>query len=300
LSIGATTSDTFFAGSQTRSAGKLRKALRLASKNPVGAGSAVVLVCIITAALLADLIAPYSPNEHGTGPILAEPSLAHPAGTDHFGRDVFSRVVHGSRTSLYVGFTAALLATVGATALGVASAYVGRWLDYAIQRCVETVQAIPALVLLLGILIVLGPSVTNIIIALALRQSFTLSRVVRGSVLGVQSLAYVEAARVVGASGFRIILRHIIPNIAPVLIVLFSLDVGTNILAEASLSFLGYGTPPPTPSWGGMMSVDGRAYMILAPWILIAPAVALSLVVFSVNMLGDTIRDILDPRLRNT
>lgn len=271
---------------------------RFMRRQPVGAFSLVVLALLVVTAVFADVIAPYNPIENRVGPSVSSPSADHLVGTDQFGRDVLSRVIHGGRTSLYVGLGATLMAAALATVLGAASGYLGGTFDYSVQRLVDAVQAVPPLILLIGIMVVLGPSTLNVVLALGLRSSLGLSRVVRGSVIDIRDEQYVEAARAVGATNLRTLARHVIPNVFPVVIVLISTTIGGLIVAEASLSFLGYGVPPPAPSWGGMMSSTGRTYMLVAPWLLLAPMIALSLVVFAMNMLGDALRDELDPRMR--
>ena len=286
---------------QTRSAwvGLPSRIVRFSRRQPLGAFSAVVLVVLVLSAALADVIVPYDPIRNNVGPSLEGPDGAHLFGTDHFGRDVFSRIVYGARTSLYVGIGATLLGVLAATLLGAVSGYMGAKLDYFVQRFVDTAQAIPPLIFLLGVLLVLGPRTEYIILALGLRTGLSLSRIVRGSVIDIKGEEYVEAARSFGASDARILVFHVLPNIFALIIVLISTTIGGLIVAEAALSFLGFGVPPPTPSWGGMLSVDGRIYMLAAPWLLIAPAFALSLVVFATNMFGDALRDELDPRMRS-
>lgn len=274
--------------------------VRFSRRQPLGAFSAVVLVVLVLSAALADVIVPYDPIRNNVGPSLEGPAATHLFGTDHFGRDVFSRIVYGARTSLYVGIGATVLGVLAATLLGAVSGYMGGKLDYFVQRFVDTAHAIPALIFLLGVLLVLGPRTEYIILALGLRTGLSLSRIVRGSVIDIKSEEYVEAARSFGASDPRILTFHVLPNIFALIMVLVSTTIGGLIVAEASLSFLGFGVPPPTPSWGGMLSVDGRIYMLAAPWLLIAPALALSLVVFATNMFGDALRDELDPRMRST
>ncbi len=286
---------------QTRSAwvGLPSRIVRFSRRQPLGAFSAVVLVVLVLSAALADVIVPYDPIRNNVGPSLEGPDGTHLFGTDHFGRDVFSRIVYGARTSLYVGIGATLLGVLAATLLGAVSGYMGAKLDYFVQRFVDTAQAIPPLIFLLGVLLVLGPRTEYIILALGLRTGLSLSRIVRGSVIDIKGEDYVEAARSFGASDVRILVFHVLPNIFALIIVLISTTIGGLIVAEAALSFLGFGVPPPTPSWGGMLSVDGRIYMLAAPWLLIAPAFALSLVVFATNMFGDALRDELDPRMRS-
>jgi peptide/nickel transport system permease protein len=269
-----------------------------ARAKPMGAFGGLVVVMLVVVALLANVLAPENPIATNQRMALRPPSAEHLLGTDQFGRDILSRVIFGARVSLFVGVGVTLIALSLAVMIGVSSAYFGGAVDYGVQRLVDSVQAVPGLILLISVLVVLGPSVTNVVLALAFRSAITTSRVVRGATLGVIAHPYVEAAKVLGGSDLRIMARHVVPNIIPPAIIVATVQFGGTILAEASLSFLGYGVPPPTPTWGGMLSAEGRAYMIAAPWILIAPAVALSLVVFSVNMLGDALRDRLDPRLR--
>ncbi len=274
-------------------------------RKPLGAFGGAIVVLLVAVAIGAPVFAPYAPLENNQAVALKGPSLAsidgtfpHLAGTDQFGRDVFSRVVYGAQTSLYIGVLVTVVSTIPALALGVASAFFGGWVDYFLQRFVDTVQAVPYLILLIAIMVVLGPSFINVVFALSFRRAVTESRVLRGSTLGLMNQTYIEAARATGATNGRIMLRHLVPNLVPLLIVLSSTAFAGVILSEASLSFLGYGVPPPRPSWGGMLAADGRAFMYAAPWMLIAPTLALAIVVFGVNMFGDALRDVLDPRLR--
>ncbi|MCA9848852.1 MAG: ABC transporter permease, partial [Dehalococcoidia bacterium] len=219
---------------------RARKLGRAARKKPMGAAGAIVLIVLVLLAVFADVIAPYSPLEHSSER-LAGPSSAHWAGTDQFGRDVLSRVIHGARTSLYVGVAATILSMIPAVLLGMTSAFFGGWFDYALQRFVDTIQALPALILLVTILVILGPGLWNVVFALSFNRAIVGSRVMRGATLSISGSTYVEAARACGASNLRIILGHLLPNIVPTIIVVYSLGFGTVILAEASLSFLGYG-----------------------------------------------------------
>lgn len=272
---------------------------RFVRRKPLGAFGGVVTVVLVFVAVFADLIAPYGALEHSTA-TLQGPSTDHLLGTDQFGRDILSRVIHGARVSLLVGMGVTLLGTIPALMLGLASAYFGGWVDYLVQRLVDAFQSVPYLIMLIAIMVVLGPSLTNVIVALSFRRAIVESRVMRGATMGILNNVYIEAAHATGATNTRIMLRHLVPNIMPTLIVLGSIGFAGVILAEASLSFLGYGVPHPTPSWGGMLAADGRAYMFAAPWMLIAPTLALSVTVFGVNMFGDALRDVLDPRLRGS
>ncbi|MCA9855747.1 MAG: ABC transporter permease [Dehalococcoidia bacterium] len=283
-------------GAVTSAAASVRKFVR---RKPLGAFGGAVTVLLVLVAVFADLIAPYPGLQHSAA-TLQGPSADHWLGTDQFGRDILSRVIHGARVSLFVGVGVTLLGTIPALLLGLASAYFGGWVDYLVQRLVDAFQSVPYLIMLIAIMVVLGPSLTNVIVALSFRRAIVESRVMRGATMGILNNVYIEAAHATGATNTRIMLRHLVPNIMPTLIVLGSIGFAGVILAEASLSFLGYGVPPPTPSWGGMLAADGRAYMFAAPWMLIAPTLALSVTVFGVNMFGDALRDVLDPRLRGS
>lgn len=273
------------------------RALRkFARRKPVGALSGVFLIVVVASALLADLV-PYSPYELAADPLLS-PRLSHPFGTDAIGRDLFARVIHGSRISLYVGGMAVALGTLTGTVIGIISGYYGGWVDLIAQRFVEVLMAFPALVLALAVVSILGSSTTKAMIAVAIAIMPNAERVVRSATLSVRGATFVEAAQVIGASNTRVLLRHILPNVVPPIIVLASVTLGSGIIVEASLSFLGLGTQPPDPSWGSMLSEQGRSYMEAAPWIAVAPAVAISLTVLAFNMLGDAVRDVLDPKLR--
>ena len=276
----------------------LRALRTLLARKPVAGVSALILLAFGLAALLAPLLAPYPPNLNSVGPTLEGPALGYPAGTDQFGRDMLSRLMFGGRVSLSIAAVGSTLSILGALLIGVTSGYFGGALDYMLQRLVDTVQAIPGLVLLLTVIALMGSSWLNVVLAISGLFAFSQSRVVRGAVLSLKSETYIEAAITIGCSPFRVVVRHMLPNLFPVLMVVASLLVGVIILAEASLSFLGFGIPPPNPTWGGMLSVEGRTYMIIAPWMLIGPVIALSVVVFAANMLGDGIRDLMDPRLR--
>jgi peptide/nickel transport system permease protein len=272
--------------------------LRLARAKPLGAVSALILLLCVVVAAAAPLISPYSPLSNNSSAELQPPSVRHLFGTDQFGRDVFSRVVYGARVSMEVGVGATVAGGFAAVVIGIVSAYFGGAVDYLIQRVVDCVQAIPAIILLIALLVILGPSLTNVIIALSVRTAFVSSRVQRSAALTVMGQTYVDAGRVLGATDARIMTIYILPNIMASVIVIASINFGGAILAEAALAFLGYSVPPPAPTWGSMLSGEGRAYMFVAPWLLLAPAVVLSAVVFAANMFGDALRDVLDPRLR--
>jgi peptide/nickel transport system permease protein len=283
-----------------RLAGVAKWLLWFVKRKPLGAFGLVVLVGLITTAALADIITPYGPLQQNTGAPLSPPSFAHLAGTDQFGRDMFTRLVHGARISLAVAVGATTLAVVPSTFLGMSSAYFRGKFDLIVQRLVDATQAIPGLILLITIVSILGGGLVNVILALGLPAAIRTSRVKRAAAMQVTGRDYVMAARSMGANDMRIITLHVLPNIMAPVIIVISLGFGGYILAESTLSFLGYGVPPPAPSWGGMLASDGRRYMYVAPHMFMGPAIALSVVVFGMNMLGDAMRDILDPRLRGS
>lgn len=276
---------------------RLKSLLRVLRRSKVPAAFGFVLLILVVACYGAPLFIPYHPNEKA-GTILAAPSFSHLMGTDQFGRDVFTRVLYGGRTSLTVGLVCATLASGGSLLLALLFTYAGGVWEYLWLRYVDAWMALPGLVLLLVLITMLGPSLLTIIGILSLSSMITGTRVIRSKILSVKGEDYVLAANALGAGPFRIAFRHLVPNVVSVSIVTATLGVGGFMLAEAALSFLGLGIRPPTPSWGGMMGVDGRTYIMLAPWMLIGPAIALSLTVMSANMFGDWLRDVLDPRLR--
>ena len=229
---------------------------------------------------------------------LLAPSAVHPLGTDELGRDELSRIIHGTQVSLQVGMISVVIALVLGTAAGITAGFYGRTVDAVLMRGVDIMFAFPGLVLAIVIAGLLGPSRTNAMIAIGVVYAPAFARVVRGSTLGVLSLPYVEAARSLGISDLRIVVRHLLPNILAPLIVLTTVYLSTAILTEAALSFLGLGTQPPEPSWGGMLNAS-RSYMERAPWLAIAPGLAIMIVVLGFNLLGDGLRDVLDPQLRD-
>lgn len=272
--------------------------LRFVRRNPMGAlGIAIILVFIVIATL-APVLAPYDPYAMDSSVLLAAPSREHWMGTDEFGRDVMSRVIWGSRISLFVGLIAVGLGTTTGAVIGMISAYFGGKIDYAVQRVMDMLMAFPMLVLALAMVAALGSSIHNVILALAVVITPNAARVIRSSVLSIKEKPFVEAARSLGYSHLRIIFVHILPNCMAPYIILATAGLGGAILSEASLSFLGLGTVPPEPSWGAMLSGKTQRYMTEAPWLAIYPGLAITLVVFGFNFLGDAVRDILDPRLR--
>ena len=277
---------------------------RLARRKPLGAVSAVIILGLVVVAVLAPVLAPRDPyafnlNERGLPIRMQAPSAAFWLGTDPLGRDVLSRIVYGARVSLVVGLASVLIGTLLGTVLGLVSGYWEGTVDQVIQRGVDTTMAIPAIVLALAVMSVLGQSLTNIILVIALVIAPGASRVVRGTVLAVKQHTFVDAAQALGASPGRIVARHVLPNVFAPILVIATVWLGNAIVIEAALSFLGLGTPPPTPTWGAMLSGEGRRNLETAPYLGIFPGVAISVVVLAFNMLGDALRDLLDPRLRS-
>jgi peptide/nickel transport system permease protein len=269
-------------------------------RKPLGAVSAAVLVTLVLTAVFADVLAPYDPVDTRPEIRLKAPSWAHPFGTDDIGRDVFSRVIHGARISLWVGLLAVGIGTMAGMVIGLLCGYCEGRLDLIVQRVMDAIQAIPGLVLALAIVSVLKPSTTNAMLAIAIVIIPGNSRIVRGAVLSTKQNRYVEAAQAIGCRHPRIILSHILPNVTAPILVIASIWLGNAILIEATLSFLGLGTQPPTPSWGLMLSSTGRAFMEQAPWLAIFPGLAISLAVLGFNLFGDTLRDAWDPKLRRS
>ncbi len=273
-------------------------AARLWREKRLGAVGGIIFLLFLFCGVFADVLAPYGMNETNLSVRLQSPSLDYPFGTDHLGRDILSRVLIGAQLSMVVGFLAAGLATVISIVIGVASGYFGGRVDMLIQRFVDAWMTFPDLLLLIVVISILGPGMPQIIIVLGALYGIAGSRIVRGSVVSVRESMYTHAAESIGASTWRILTRHILPNVMPVVIVLFTTRVGATILAEAGLSFLGLGVPPPAPTWGSMLSGTGRTYMYLGPWLALAPGLCLTIVVYAINVYGDALRDLLDPRMR--
>jgi peptide/nickel transport system permease protein len=274
----------------------MRKTLTMLRRQPLGAAGGVIVLVLIAVAVLAPRLAPHGPKEATFAPYLA-PSAEFPMGTDQLGRDVLSRVIWGARLSLYVGLVSVLFGITAGSLWGAVTAYLGGAADTGSQRVVDSVMALPPIILALALMAALGQSVNNVIIALVVLLTPTAARTVRSIALGITASPYMESARAVGASNLRIIGRHLIPNCMAGYIVLVTTNVSYAIVVEASLSFIGAGAPPDEPSWGGMLTAGIQA-IETAPWMIFFPGLAISLAVFGLNLFGDSIRDVTDPRLR--
>ncbi len=272
--------------------------IRLIKEKPLGTVGAIITLVLLLTGIFADFIAPYGMNETNMDNFLAPPSARHWMGADELGRDLLTRIIFGARVSVIVGVVAAALSTVVSLVIGVLCGYIGGKLDLIVQRFVDAWMCLPSLVILMVIMSFMGSGLWNIIIVLGITSGIAASRIIRSAVIGIKENVYVSAAKAIGCSTPRILFRHILPNIMAPTIILFSTRVPGVILAEASLSFLGFGIPPPFPSWGGMLSGAGRRFMYIAPWLVLWPGLALASVVYGVNMFGDAVRDLLDPRLR--
>jgi len=273
---------------------------RLIRTKPLGAAGGAVFVLFLFCGIFANYLAPYGINEASLIHRLEPPSWAFPLGTDHLGRDMLSRILVGAQLSMAVSFIAASLATIISIVLGLLSGYMGGKVDMLIQRFVDAWMTFPDLVLLIVVISIVGPGVPQIAITLGLLYGIAGSRIVRGAVITARGNMYTHAAQSMGAKTLYILWHHILPNVMPVVIVLFTTRIGAVILAEAGLSFLGLGVPPPTPTWGAMLSGTGRTYMYLGPWLALAPGLCITIVVYSINIFGDALRDLLDPRMRGS
>jgi peptide/nickel transport system permease protein len=273
---------------------------RLFREKPLGAIGGVVFLAFLCCGVFADLLAPYGMNQISPINRLKPPSWAFPFGTDNLGRDMLSRCIYGAQLSVIIGFCGAGLATLISVVLGIVTGYLGGKVDLIVQRFVDAWQSFPDLIVLIVVVSVVGPGMPQIIVTLGLLLGIAGSRIIRSAVVSVREHMYVHAAQSIGASTPRILWRHILPNVLPPIIVLFTTRVGVVILIESALSFLGLGVPPPAPTWGGMLSGSGRAFMFHAPWLALAPGLCLTVVVYATNMFGDALRDLFDPRMRGS
>jgi peptide/nickel transport system permease protein len=284
----------------------LRALWQFIRRKPLGAFGGLLVLTMIVVAVSAQWIAPYWYDDQNWGETMQGPSLKHLFGTDDLGRDMFSRVVYGARVSAVVGFSAVTISAVVSTVVGTVSGYFGGWFDSLFQRLVDIWMSFPAIVILVTIVSAFSRSgdpvhrVVAITVVVGIIMAAGSSRVIRGAAISVKNNQYVEAARCTGASDLRILARHILPNVFAVVIVLATVQLGAAILAESSISFLGWGVPPPFPSWGQMLSSKGLLYMRVHAWLALWPGLAIALSVYGFNMLGDALRDVLDPRLRGS
>src|SRR5215472_17560906 len=276
-----------------------RKYIFLARRHVLGTAGLVIMAVFVLTALFADLISNFDPLTVDSARALARPSAQHWMGTDSFGRDVWARIIHGARISLAVGIGSTAIGGFFGVIIGLASGYLSGWVDLVFQRVTDIFQALPLLVLALVMTAALGPSLPNVIIAIAIPLVPIVARVIRANTLALREQPFVDAAKSIGMSEMRIAIRHVLPNTLAPLIVLATAQLGSTILTEASLSFLGLGIPEPFPSWGRMLSESAAEYVRTAPWLVIFPGAAISLVVFGTNLFGDSLRDLLDPRQRS-
>ena len=268
------------------------------SKKPIGMVCAVIIILLLLVGIFADYIAPYGMNETSAGPRLQAPNAQYIFGTDNLGRDIFSRVIYGARISMIVGVGGSLLATIISMIIGMVSGFFGGKLDLILQRVVDATMSFPSIIMLMVLLAIVGQGIIQVTIIIGIIWGIIGSMIVRSTTLNIKGNQYIEAARVIGCRDSSIIAQHITPNIFSSIIFLFTNQIPGIIITEATLSFLGFGVPPPYPSWGNMLSGSSRSYMFQAPWMAIWPGVALVLVVYSMSMFGDALRDVLDPRLK--
>ena len=272
--------------------------VRLLKEKPLGTICGIIILLLVLVSIFADVLAPYDYMEIHMRDRMQGPSIRYILGTDHAGRDFLSRLIQGARLSLAVGLAATALNVVVAVVIGGSTGFFGGKFDLVIQRFVDAWMAFPGLLLLLTIMSIVGRGLPQIIVVLGVTGGIVSSRIVRSAVIGVKENVYFQAAMAIGCSKGRILIHHVLPNIAAPVIIIFTINIGGVIMAEASLSFLGYGLPLDFPSWGGMLSREGRRYMEQAPWLALWPGLALTITVYSLNMFGDAMRDLLDPRLR--
>ncbi len=273
--------------------------LRFCRSKPLGAAGGTITILLIIMAILANVIAPYQPKESlGREYVHLQPQQGHIMGTDHAGRDVLSRVIHGARISLYIGFGSVAVGITLGFILAVVTTYAGGFIDLAFQRLVDSLMALPGLIIALAIVAVLGSSLQNVMIAIVIGMLAPVIRTVRSQVLTTKELDYILAARAIGASPLRLVFRHITPNCMAIALVVATYYLGLAITIEASLSFLGVGVPPDVPSWGGMLRRASEEHVKTAPWVAMFPGLAIFVVVFGFNLLGDALRDVWDPKLR--
>ena len=273
---------------------------RLVREKPLGTASGIIILILILVTIFVDALAPYPYYEMHLADRLTSSSARYLLGTDQLGRDLLSRILYGARISLTVGLAATAINVVVGLLIGGTSGFLGGKFDLVVQRFVDAWMAFPGLLILLTVMSIVGRGLLQIILVLGIAGGIGGSRVIRGAVLGIKENDYFLAARAIGSPTTATLMRHVLPNIMPVIIIIFSISIGGYILAAASLSFLGFGLPPQIPDWGGMLSREGREYMEMAPWLAVWPGLALTITLYSLNMFGDAMRDLLDPRLRGS
>ena len=272
--------------------------IRLVREKPLGTFCGVIVLLFILVAIFADVLAPHDYRKRHLPDRLTSSSTQYLLGTDHLGRDLLSRLILGGRLSILIGLSITALSTVISTLIGGTSGFIGGKFDIIVQRVVDAWIVFPGLLLLLTIMSIVGPGIPQIILVLGISGGIGGSRVIRGAVIAIKENDYFLAAEATGNRRVRTLIRHVVPNIMPVIIIVFSISLGGHILSLASLSFLGFGLPPGSPDWGSLLSIEGRQYMEQAPWLALWPGLCLTIVVYALNMFGDALRDLLDPRLR--
>ena len=272
--------------------------IRLVREKPLGTVCGIIILILILVGIFADVLAPYPYDEQHAIDRLTGSSAKYLMGTDHLGRDSLSRIIYGARISLGVGLTTTALSVVISTLIGGTSGFLGGKLDLGLQRFVDAWMCFPGLILLLTIMSIAGRGLPQMILVLGIAGGIGGSRMLRGAVIGIKENDYFLGAEAIGSSIWRTLIRHVLPNVMPVVIIIFSISIGGVILSIASLSFLGFGLPPTFPEWGGLLSQEGSRYMEMAPWLAVWPGLFLTITIYSLNMFGDAVRDLLDPRLR--
>ena len=279
--------------------GPIAVTLRFLHRQPIGAIGIIIIILVGLAGVFANVLAPYNPTANDFAAMTQPPSWAHWLGTDQLGRDILSRILYGACTAFIVGLTSALAGGISGLVLGVSSAYFGGRIDLWLQRLIDIVISFPLIIMALAVVSIFGTGVQNVIIAITIPLIPRCARVVRSSALAIREIAYVDAARACGYSHTRIIMRHMVPNVIAPFLIIITASVGSAILAEASLSYLGLGVQEPVPAWGLMLQGGAEEYATTAPWIAVFPGLAIMVTVFGINLFGDALRDVLDPKLRD-
>ena len=272
--------------------------IRLVKEKPLGTIGGIIVLVLFLTGILADFLAPYAMNEIHLFDRLSPPSAHYILGTDQLGRDILSNIIYGARISVIIGVCASTIDVIAAIIIGALSGFIGGKLDMTVQRFVDAWMSFPSILITMTVMTIVGRGLGQVIAVIGLSHGIRSSRVVRSAVIGIKENVYVEAAEAVGCSMTRVLIRHILPNIMAPVIIIFTIGMGAAILVESTMSFLGFGVPPGIPSWGSMLSGEGRQYMEVAPQLALWPGFALSIVVYGINMFGDALRDLLDPRLR--